>query len=358
MSTSFTDTMQTILWMAAKYAEVDPTYRDVIDHAILELRTQNIPVYSIRHYQYVNSGRIGLSHTQRQERRREIAQYKWENPDATLEHISQLFNVSQSTTIAAIKQHETTIFISTPVTTDTSTATDISTDKQLYFWWYNCHNYPQNKFNIINDMMHGIGISDVARKYNLTRQRIHQIKVAAEQKGVIFPLNPRSKNKPNEGCVVCGMLHQRVGITCSKECFRTLVRTNRITNAQQANYKWSRLITNTFSCVGCGSLFDRTNYQVAIAELQGGSPKYCSKECYYNRTMPRDATAEQDETEATRSNIALYDENEAPCVIKCSVCDNEFEDNGNIGICRQCVDELGVWHQALKLYQEANTDPD
>lgn len=270
--------IQSILWMANEYAETDPAYKPIINQAVEDLKSWQLNVHTLDKYQYIHSTKTGLTHAQRQKRRQQIAQYHRQNPEASVSTVAQLFNVGEATVNNAIREFKDDIFV----------VSAADPDKQMCFWWYNCHDFSQKSLDIVYDLMANPSLVDIATKYGLTRQRVHQIKMTAAARGAVFPTT--NKEVEIKTCSVCGKPHERHGKTCSKECLKSVLSLMRKNIASQEDLKWSRLITHKYSCVGCGKQFDRTNYQRSISQAKGcDSPKYCSQKCYYNRT--RDSTS-------------------------------------------------------------------
>lgn len=310
--------IQSILWMAVKYAQTDTASQPIIQQAISDLKRLKYPIVVADHYTYIGGARIGLSHEQRSDRRKEIARYHAEHPDSSLPEVADLFNVGLATVTNAIKEHQSTIFIH---------ATKPTSDEQLYFWWYNCYNLPERTIDVINDLIHNHSMMDIATKYGISRQRVHQIKMAAVLKGVKFTEAP--KEEAVQLCVICGVSHNRNGQTCGPECFRVLIKQTRMAMAQATDAKWSRLISKTYQCLSCGTDFSRTNYQVSISEANGcSSPKYCSQKCYYNRTKANNLS---------QVSVSIDD---APFTIYCIMCDQIFDDHNDQQICPDCIFSL------------------
>lgn len=298
--------VQSLIWIANEYAKSHPSYQPIVNQAMSDLKSWQYQIEAINKFKYLNSAKIGLSHQQRLDRRKEIAQYCREYPNVSISQVATSFNVGIATVNNAIKEYKDSIFVYNG-----------SSGRQLCFWWYNSE-VTDRTMNIINDLIDNMSMRDIATKYQLTRQRVHQIKITAVDNGVTLPVKPTI----SKSCVICNQSHMRQGKTCSSKCFRQLISLSRKIKAINGKSKWSRLISKTYSCVGCGQQFQRTNYQVSISGAKGcTTPKYCSQQCYYNRT--RDNTNQE--------------ELEAPFISNCHLCHQPFVDDIEDGICSHCM---------------------
>lgn len=274
------------------------------------------PDMASKQYKYINCGKKGLSHDQRKERRREISRFWYNNPNITIRQIANLYNVGIASVNNAIKNHKDDVKPMVPETD--APLLENGEDKQLYFWWINCYQLSDKCLDIIVDLLNNIKISVICEKYRLTRQRIHQIKMLAQSKGVVFPSKTKSKE-----CVICSAMHERQAKTCSKECFKVLASEVKKINATDRDLKWSRFVYKTYTCIGCGTQFDRSNYHVSIAEAAGCSdPKYCSRQCYWDRNKLTDEDISVD---------------------KCPICHSVAEINEPTGMCSMCLNEFAQY---------------
>jgi predicted DNA-binding protein YlxM (UPF0122 family) len=121
----------------------------------------------------------------------------------------------------------------------------------------------------------GYSLNQIAKKYNVSRQRIHQILQKAKEEGceVVVYKQP----KKTKECVVCKKQYYRKfrTKTCSKDCTLKLLR---------KGGKWSRYEFFTFTCENCNKEFKRSHYRESIANVKckKDGPKFCSKECYWS----------------------------------------------------------------------------
>lgn len=122
----------------------------------------------------------------------------------------------------------------------------------------------------------GFSLSQIAEKYNMSRQRVHQILKKAKEEGCEIVIYKQPK-KIRE-CVACKKqfytINGKVRKTCSKDCESKLLRGG----------KWSRHEFFTFTCTNCGKEFKRSHYLESIANVKckKDRSKFCSKECYWS----------------------------------------------------------------------------
>ena len=133
-------------------------------------------------------------------------------------------------------------------------------------------------------------LQEIANKYDVSRERIRQIILNHGGKA-------HSKRVKTSNCGMCEKEMTCVGRLpnkfCSSEC-REANRersNNRIAKAhrkraEENDSKWARTIEKTYTCDGCGCLFERSNYIKSITENRY-SPKdlankkiYCDQACY------------------------------------------------------------------------------
>ena len=125
----------------------------------------------------------------------------------------------------------------------------------------------------------GYSLNQIAKKYNLSRQRIHQILQKAKEEGheVITYKRPESPQKIRE-CIVCKKQFHRKWLgskTCSKDC----------TSKSLIGGKWSRHEFITLTCSNCGKEFKRSHYLESVSNAKCKKEdrlKFCSKECYWS----------------------------------------------------------------------------
>jgi hypothetical protein len=282
-------------------------------------------------FKYLNGPRHGLTHKQREERRREISLFHSCNPDISLEQIAQAFNVGTATVNVAIKQFEPDVqpqLKQQQFEWSDKEQTLLQPEQQLSFAWYSCSKLPDTSLAIVNDLLDPhVKEVDLSRKYNLSRQRINQIKQKAISKGVVFP----DRHKEPKICVVCGTKHNKYTKTCSKECLSKLYRQIWSDKADKGDPKWSRLVHHVYECLGCGSRFERSNYMVAIAQASGVSnPKYCSRDCYHLYGNGLASTKNQPK------HTQPVDKSTPTSV--CQICHSPMDQANNIGICKTCLD--------------------
>lgn len=288
-------------------------------------------------FKYLNGPRHGLTHKQREERRREISLYHSYHNDMCLEQIAMDFNVGTATVNAAIKQFKLDVqpqfkqrrfewSDNEPTVDDQQTTEQL--EQQLSFAWYCCSSLPDTSLAIVNDLLDPlVKEADLGRKYNLSRQRINQIKQSAISKGVVFP----DRHKEPKICAVCGSEHNKYTKTCGKDCLSKLYRQIWSDKAEKDDPKWSRLVHHTYKCLGCGSHFERSNYMVAIAQASGVSnPKYCSRDCYqlYGNGL--------ESTKSPPKHVLPVDKSTPTSV--CQICHSPMDQANNIGICKTCLD--------------------
>ena len=283
-------------------------------------------------FKYINGPRNGLSHQQREDRRQEISIYYSHNSDLSFEQIAETFNVGVATVKAAIKEFQIDplpvfkqLQFDWPEISSKANSQQTMSDRQLFFAWYCCDQFPEKSLNIVYDLLDQYTREvDLADKYHVSRQRINQIKLSAIEKGVVFP----ERYRPLKICVICRVEHDGYTQTCSKKCLSKLLRQRWLDKAEREDPKWSRLIHHTYECLGCGSEFERSNYMVSIAQASGVSnPKYCSKECYQLYGNGKSTTQGQD-TESISENTSSV----------CQLCDSAMDHADNIGICKSCLE--------------------
>ena len=117
----------------------------------------------------------------------------------------------------------------------------------------------------------GFSIKQIAEKYNISRQRVHQILKLAKTLGCeIFLIKPELKT--NE-CVVCQKqflnIHRPNGKTCSKDCQKQI----------QRGGEWSKYEFLTLTCDFCSNLFERSHFRHKMNQHTGCKRNFCCVTC-------------------------------------------------------------------------------
>lgn len=130
----------------------------------------------------------------------------------------------------------------------------------------------------------GMQATEIAKKYNISRQAVYQLLKKAEKDGlhVLYIKNVKSLNT----CQACNKSFygsSKDVKTCSKEC-RKILRKQISLNKES---KWSRHSVLDLTCDSCSKKFTRTRYLDSLAKSAVKHKKYknnyCSIECYRNR---------------------------------------------------------------------------
>lgn len=135
----------------------------------------------------------------------------------------------------------------------------------------------------------GWTMSQIAKKYNITRQAVSQLlqKAAKEGEIVVKTKKINYKNHPNyilirrkkpSKCVVCDVqfFSKTKSKTCGKACLKKLM----------SGGKWSHVEKICLVCAKCNKTFERSNHQHQIclkSKKIDQNKFYCGRYCYNNR---------------------------------------------------------------------------
>lgn len=117
----------------------------------------------------------------------------------------------------------------------------------------------------------GFSIKQIAEKYNISRQRVHQILKLAKTLGCEISLI-KPELKTNE-CVVCQKqflnIHRPNCKTCSKDCQKQI----------QRGGEWSQYEFLTLTCDFCSNLFERSRFRHKLNQHTGCKRNFCCVTC-------------------------------------------------------------------------------
>lgn len=275
-----------LLDLAAKYSADHPQHRNRVS-AIATSLGRSDP-YEVLAYRYIDREKRGLTHEERRERRREIVHFHLNNPQASKQLISQIFNVSVATVTLSIKSVSGTIG-------------PLEVSNQQCFWWYRCRKLSDKSLDIIYRLIDGTSAQTLSKEYGISRARVHQLRKAAECSGAVMPKTKRADY--TRQCEICGSPFVGKKRACSPQCRLDLIKAVRIARSVERNKKWSRVVKTKHTCARCGDEYERSNYQISIAQKTNmtrmgkpnyrprsnnasTTPKYCSSRCYYSRNKP------------------------------------------------------------------------